>query len=83
MSATLSSPGGASCQLYTAIHTQLKDLNLIRDGFSINRFIHDAKSLFNDVGNQEEFLKLDSNRDTFKHILRYLKRIFSFAFLGG
>ena len=60
MFATLSGAGGASCQLCTANHTQLKDLNLIRDGFPINRFIHDAKNLFNDVSNHEEFLKLDS-----------------------
>ena len=46
MSATLSGAGGASCQLCTANHTQLKDLNLIEDGFSINHFIHDAKNLF-------------------------------------
>ena len=60
MSATLSGAGGASCQLCTANHTQLKDLDLIRDGFPINRFIHDAKNLFDDVSNHEEFLKLDS-----------------------
>ena len=60
MSATLSGASGASCQLCTANHTQLKELNLIRDGFPINRFIHDAKNLFNDVSNHEEFLNLDS-----------------------
>ena len=60
MSATLSGAGGASCQLCTANHTQIKYLDLIRDGFAINRFIHDAKNIFNDVSNQEEFLKLDS-----------------------
>ena len=60
MSATLSGAGGASCQLCTANHTQLKDLNLIEDGFSINHFIQDAKNLFKDVSNHEEFLKLDS-----------------------
>ena len=59
MSATLSGAGGASCQLYTANHTQLKDLDLIRNGFPINRFIH-AKELFNDVSSHEQFLKLDS-----------------------
>ena len=60
MSATLSGAGGASCQLYTANHTQLKDLDLMRNGFPINRFIHDAKELFNDVSSHEQFLKLDS-----------------------
>ena len=38
----------------------LEVLNLIRDGFPINRFIDDAKNLFNDMSNHEEFLKLDS-----------------------
>ena len=41
-------------------HVQLKDLELIRSGFPINRQIQDAIALFNDF-NQEEFLKLDSN----------------------
>ena len=70
MSATLSGAGGASCQLCTANHTQLKDfikdfnkdfnktlINLIRDGFPINRFIHDAKNLFNDVSHRRQVLK--------------------------
>ena len=41
-------------------HTQLKDLDFIRIGFPINRIIHDAKELFNDISNHEEILKLDS-----------------------
>ena len=60
MSATLSDGGGASCQLCTANHTQLKNLDLIRNGFPINRFIDAAKELFNDVSSHEQFLKLDS-----------------------
>ena len=59
MFAILSGAGGVSCQLCTAYHTQLKDLDLIRSGFQINRFIHDANNVFNDV-NIEEFRKLDS-----------------------
>ena len=56
MSATLSGAGGASCQLCTANHTQLKDWELIRNAFQINYFIYEAKELFNN----ELFLKLDS-----------------------
>ena len=60
MSKILSGAGGASCQLCTITHAQLKDLNLIRSSFPINRHIQDAISIFNDV-DTEEFLKLDSN----------------------
>ena len=60
MAATLSGAGGASCQLCTANHNQLKDTTLISDGFQINRHIHDAIEIFNDV-NVEDFLKMDSN----------------------
>ena len=54
MAATLSGAGGASCQLCTASHKQLKDLDLISDGFPINRFIYSAIEIFNDV-NIENF----------------------------
>ena len=60
MSKLLSGAGGASCQLCTVIHAQLKDLDLIRSCFPINRQIQDAIAIFNDVA-IEEFLKLDSN----------------------
>ena len=60
MAATLSGAGRANCQLCTANHNQLKDMDLISDGFPINRHIHDAIDIFNDV-NVEEFLKMDSN----------------------
>ena len=60
MAAILSGAGGANCQLCTANHNQLKDMDLISDGFPINRNIHDAIDIFNDV-NVEEFLKMDSN----------------------
>ena len=59
MAVTLSVAGGDSCQLCTANHKQLKDLDLITDGFQVNRYIHNAPEIFNDV-NIEDFLKLDS-----------------------
>ena len=37
MSTILSGTGGASCQLCTAIHGELKDRELIIQGFQINR----------------------------------------------
>ena len=60
MSKLLSGAGGASCQLCTVTHAQLKDLELIRSCFPINRQIQDAIAIFIDV-DKEEFLKLDSN----------------------
>ena len=59
MASILSGAGGAKCQLCTATNEQIKDLTLIRSGFSINRCIEDAKQIFIDV-NIEEFLKLSS-----------------------
>ena len=59
MSAILSGAGGASCQLCTAQFEELKDLDLIRDGYPINRFISDAKLIFETV-DREEFLSLQS-----------------------
>ena len=53
MAATLSGAGGASCQLCTANHKQLKDLDLITDGFPVNRYIHTALEIFNDVNIEE------------------------------
>ena len=55
----LSGGGGAKCHLCTATNEQIKDLTLIRSGFSINGCIEDAKQIFIDV-NIEEFLKLSS-----------------------
>ena len=60
MAATLSGAGGVSCQLRTASHKQLKELDLISDGFPINRVIHNAIGIFNDI-NIEKNLKLDSS----------------------
>ena len=42
MAAILSVAGGASCQLCTATHKELKDPQLIPSGFPINRHISDA-----------------------------------------
>ena len=55
----LSGAGGAKCQLCTATNEQIKDLTLIRSGFSINRCIEDAEQIFI-LRNIEEFLKLSS-----------------------
>ena len=60
MSAILSGAGGASCQLCTTQFTELKDLELIRSGYQINRSISDAKLIFYSV-DREDFLSLPSN----------------------
>ena len=59
MSQILSGAGGASCQLCTATHGELKDLELIRSGYPINRTISSALDIFNAV-DPEEFLSLPS-----------------------
>ncbi|KAI6648498.1 hypothetical protein LOD99_8130 [Oopsacas minuta] len=60
MAGILSGAGGAHCQLCTATFKQLHDVELIRDGFPINRSITSAKELFQSV-NEVEFLSLSSN----------------------
>ena len=59
MSQILSGAGGANCQLCTATYVQLKDLELIRTGFPINRNISSALDIFESV-EPEEFLALPS-----------------------
>ena len=59
MSAILSGVGGASCQMYTAIHDDLKDRDLI-EAFPIKRTITDAIQLFGELEDIEEFFALPS-----------------------
>ena len=59
MSGILSGAGGAHCQLCTANLDEIKDLEMVRGGFPINRNISDAIDLFNFV-DKEEFLALPS-----------------------
>ena len=42
MAGFLTGAGGASCQLCTATHNELKDREIIIQGFPINRYISDA-----------------------------------------
>ena len=62
MSAILSGAGGASCQLCTATHNELKDRELIIEGFPINRHITDAIQLFGEIEDNESFFFLPSNQ---------------------
>ena len=57
MSGILSGAGCASCQLCTANNQELKDLELVRTWFPINRHIANAKELFNYV-DRDEYLSL-------------------------
>ena len=61
MSSILSGAGGASCQLCTATFSELKDLDLIRAGYPINRTISAARSIFDSV-DTEDFLSLPSKQ---------------------
>ena len=59
MSQLLSGAGGAHCQLCTATFEELKDLELIRSGYPINRNISSALDIFS-VVDPEEFFSLPS-----------------------
>ena len=61
MSGILSGEAGASCQLCTATKEQLKDVELITQGFPINRHISDAIGLFGELEDKETFFKGPSN----------------------
>ena len=59
MSQLLSGAGGASCQLCTASHDELKDLEFIRSGYPINITISSALDIFRTI-DPDEFLSLPS-----------------------
>ena len=61
MAAILSDPGGASCQMCTATQNDLKDRELVVDGFPINRTISDAIRLFGELEDIASFYALQSN----------------------
>ena len=61
MANILSGAAGASCQFCTATFKEIHDVDLVSDGFPINRFISDAKVLFQEV-NEEKFLSLTSDQ---------------------
>ncbi|KAI6661161.1 hypothetical protein LOD99_10183 [Oopsacas minuta] len=61
MAAILSGAGGASCQMCTATHKDLKDRNLVLEGFPINRNITDAIELFSHIDDFESFFALSTN----------------------
>ena len=57
MAAVMSGAGGASCQLCTATHSELKDRELIIQGYPLNRHISDAIQLFGELeGSTETFI---------------------------
>ena len=60
MAKILSGAGGASCQFCTATFKQIHEVDIVKDGFPINRFISDAKILFEEV-EEERFLSLNTN----------------------
>ena len=62
MSAILSGAGDASCQLCTATHTELKDQQLVLQGFPINRHISDSIEMFGELEDIESFFSLPSNK---------------------
>ena len=60
MAQILSGAGGASCQFCTATFKQIH-VDIVNDGFPINRFISDARVLFDEV-NEEQFLSLTTDQ---------------------
>ena len=68
MSGILSGAGGASCQMRTANHEDLKDRELVLEGFPINRHVSDAIELFGEVEDVGHFLSLPTiQRFNFTH----------------
>ena len=61
MANVLSGAAGASCQFCTATFIQIHEVDLVSDGFPINRLISDAKALFQEV-NEQKFLSLTSDK---------------------
>ena len=61
VAAILSGAGGASCQLCTATHKELKDPQLTLQGFPIKRHISDAIEMFGELEDIESFFSLPSN----------------------
>ena len=59
MSKILSGAGGASCQLCTASFAQIHDISFVNTGYPINRTIHDARALIEEV-DEDKFLSLPS-----------------------
>ena len=68
MAAILSGAGGASSQLCTATHKELKDQELILQGLPINKQIFDAIEMFGELEDIESFFSLSYNdRVNFTH----------------
>ena len=61
MSGILSGAGGGHCRLCTANLKELKDREMVRAGFLINRQILDAKELYTFV-DKDEYLSLPSSQ---------------------
>ena len=61
MAAILSGGGGPSCQMCTATHEDLKDRELVEDGFTINRTTTDVIQLFGELDDIDVFFALPSN----------------------
>ena len=57
MSAILSGAGNENCQLYTVTHTELKDQQLVLQGFPT-----DAIEMFGELEDIESFFSLPSNK---------------------
>ena len=61
MAQILSGAGGASCQFCTHTFHQIHDVDIVNDGYPINRYFSDAKILFEEV-NEDQFLSLSTDQ---------------------
>ena len=61
MAGIFSGAGGASCQLCTATHNELKNREIIIQGFPINRYISHALEMFGEIEDKESLFSLPSN----------------------
>ncbi|KAI6647153.1 hypothetical protein LOD99_8806 [Oopsacas minuta] len=63
MAKILIGASGANCQMGTATFQQIHDISIVQNGFLINRTIHDARDVFDEV-DEEEFLSLQPIKDS-------------------
>ena len=57
MTAILDCAGGASCHLSSATKEQLNDIDLVQQGFLVNRSIKSSNQIFHEI-EEDEFLSL-------------------------
>ncbi|KAI6650229.1 hypothetical protein LOD99_6146 [Oopsacas minuta] len=63
MAKILSGAGGANSQMCTAAFKQIHNISIVQNGFTINKTIHDARDVFDEV-DEEEFCLCQQIKDS-------------------